>query len=84
MLEGRIVVCVIQRLVVEDGGGIGQGEHFLPHKFIKRTFKRRVNSTKQLLNDGKGHQAPRKAAHCLRKQVGKNIKDKKRDKRGRD
>ena len=31
-----------------------------------------------------GHQAPRKAAHCLQKEVGKNIKDKKRDKRGRD
>ena len=27
---------------------------------------------------------PRKAAHCLRREVGKNIKDKKRDKRGRD
>ena len=23
---------------IEDGGGIGQGEHFLPHKFIKRTL----------------------------------------------
>ena len=31
-----------------------------------------------------GHQASRKAAHCLQKEVGKNIKDKKRDKRGRD
>ena len=30
------------------------------------------------------HQAPRKAAHCLQKEVGKNIKDKKTDKRGRD
>ena len=30
------------------------------------------------------HQVPRKAAHCLRKEVGQNIKDKKRDKRGRD
>ena len=39
---------------------------------------------KQLLNAGRGHQAPRKAAHCLRKEVGKNIKAKKRDKRGRD
>ena len=39
---------------------------------------------KQLLNAIRGHQAPRKAAHCLRKEVGKNIKDKKRDKRGRD
>ena len=63
---------------------MGWGEHFLAHKFIKRPFKRRVNSTKQLLNAGRGHQAPRKAAHCLRKEVGKNIKDKKRDKRGRD
>ena len=35
---------------LKDGGGVGWGEHFLPHKFIKRTFKRRVNSTKQLLN----------------------------------
>ena len=39
---------------------------------------------KQLLNTSRGHQAPRKAAHCLRKEVGKNIKDKKRDKRGRE
>ena len=27
---------------------------------------------------------PRKAAHCLQKEVGQNIKDKKRDKRGGD
>ena len=39
---------------------------------------------KKLLNAGRGHQTPRKAAHCLRKEVGKNIKDKKRVKRGRD
>ena len=60
------------------------GDHFLPHKFIERTFERRANSTEQLLNAGRGHQAPRKAAHCLRKEVGQSIKDKKRDKRGRD
>ena len=42
------------------------------------------NSTKLLLNASRVHQAPRKAAHCLQKEVGKNIKDKKRDKRGRD
>ena len=64
----------------EDGRRVGRGEHFLPHKFIKRTFKHQVNSTKQLLNAGRGHQAPRKAAHCLQKEGGKNIKDKKRDK----
>ena len=68
----------------QDGRGVGWGEHFLPHKFIKRAFKRRVNSAKQLLNAGRGHQAPRKSNPTLRKEVGKNIKDKKRDKRGRD
>ena len=36
------------------------------------------------MNAGRGQQAPRKAAYCLQKDVGKNIKDKKRDKRGRD
>ena len=36
------------------------------------------------MNASRGHQAPRKAAHCLQKEVGKNIKDKKRDKRGRE
>ena len=41
-------------------------------------------SMKQLLNAGRGHQTPRKETHCLWKEVGKNIKDKKRDKRGRD
>ena len=51
----------------QDGRGVGWGEHFLPHKFIKRTFKRRVNSTKQLLNAGRGHQAPRKATQVFKR-----------------
>ena len=51
----------------QDGGGVGRGEHFLPHKFIKRAFKRRVNSTKQLLNVGRGHQAPRKATQLFKR-----------------
>ena len=68
----------------QDGRGLGWGDHFLLHKFIKRTFQRSVNSTKQLLNAGRGHQAPRKADHCLQKQVGKNIKDEKRDKGSRE
>ena len=33
----------------KDGGGIGREDHFLPHKFLKRTFQRRANFTKQLL-----------------------------------
>ena len=49
----------------EDGRGVGWGEHFLSHKFIKRTFKRQVNSTKQLLNAGRRHQAPREAAQVF-------------------
>ena len=53
----------------EDGRELGQGDHFLLHKFIERTFERWANSTKQLLNAGRGHQAPRKAAHCLQKEV---------------
>ena len=47
----------------------------IPQKNIRTLSK----STKQLLNAGRGHQAPRKAAHCLRKEIGKNIKDKKRE-----
>ena len=64
--EGKGMIVVGDKMVQtqgrsQDGGGVGQGEHFLPHKFIKRAFKRRVNSIKQLLNAGRGHQAPRKA-----------------------
>ena len=69
---------------VQDGRGIGWGDHFLPYKFIERTFERWANSTKQLLITSRGHQVSRKAAHCLQKEVGQNIKDKKRDKRVRD
>ena len=83
-LDHNSVLKSAARRRSSDGRGIGWGDHFLPHKFIKRTFERWENSTKQLLNVGRGHQSPRKAAHCLQKEVGKNIKDKKRDKRGRD
>ena len=68
----------------QAGWGLGRGDHFLPYKFIERTIERWANFTKQLLIASRGHQAPRKAAHCLRKKVGQNIKDKKRDKRARD
>jgi len=51
----------------QDGGGVGRGEHFLPHKFIKRAFKRRVNSTKQLLNASRGPKAPRKATQLFKR-----------------
>ena len=38
----------------------------------------------KFLNAGGGHQESRKAAHSLRKEVGQNIKDKKKEKRVRD
>ena len=41
-----------------------------------------VEDTRQGSLQGKA--GPRKAAHCLLKEVGQNIKHKKRDKRGRD
>ena len=74
----------IKKYKFKDGGGIGWGDHFLSYKFIKRTFECWANSTKQLLITSREHQAPRKAAHCLWKEVGQNIKGKKRDKRARD
>ena len=27
------------KLSIQDGGGLGQGDQFLPHKFIKRSFE---------------------------------------------
>ena len=66
----------------QDGGGVGRGIHFLPHKFIKRAFKRRVNSTKQLLNAGRGHQAPRKATQLLERRQEKILKTIKETKEG--
>ena len=68
----------------EDGGGIGWGDHFLSYKFIERTTEQWTKFTKQLLITSSGHQAPREVAHCLRREVGQNIKDKKGDKRARD
>ena len=70
----------------ERGGAVLRWwrNHFLPHKFIERSFERWANSTKQLLNAGRGHQAPKKATQTLQKEVGQNIKDKNRDKRFRD
>ena len=68
----------------QDGQGIGRGDHFLSYKFIKRIIERRANFTKQILIASWGHQVPRKATHCLRKDGGQNIKDKKRGKRAKD
>ena len=67
----------------QDGGGIGRGDHFLFYKFIERT-ERWTKFTKLLIASS-GHQAPRKAAHCLRREVGqKYYRFKKGHKRTRD
>ena len=57
---------------------------FSPTNSPKYHLNVEQTSTKQLLNAGRGHQAPRKAGHPLQKEVGQNIKDKKRDERVRD
>ena len=77
-------MAAIEKSISKNGGGIGRGDHFLPYTFTERTFELWANLTKQLLTARRRHQAPRKAAHHLRKEVGQNIKDKKRDKRARD
>ena len=33
------IVLSFQNGIPEDGGGIGLGDHFLPHKFIEKTFE---------------------------------------------
>ena len=68
----------------QDGRKIGQGDNFIPYKLIKRSFECWATSTKQLLNADRGHQAPRKTAQFLWKEVWQNIKDKNRNKRFRD
>ena len=67
------LVCFLRKTLLrrsQDGGGIGWGDHFLSYKFIERTIKRWTKFTKQFLITSSGHQAPRKAAHCLRRKVG--------------
>ena len=49
-----------QKYFLEDGGGIGRGDHFLPYKFMERTIERWENFTKQLLISSRGHQVPEK------------------------
>ena len=65
---------------LKDGGGIGRGDHFFSYKFIERTIERWTKFTKQLLIPSSGHQATRKAAHCLRREVGQILKIKRETK----
>ena len=36
----RVSVFKMYIMESEDGAGIGWGDHFLPHKFIERSFER--------------------------------------------
>ena len=64
-------ICVCKILSgSQNGGGIGRGDHFLSYKFIERRIELWTKFTKQLLIASSGHQAPRKAAHCLRSSKG--------------
>ena len=57
----------------QDGGGIGQGDHFLFYKFIERTTERWTKFIRQLLIISSGYQAPRKAAHCIQRKRKKIV-----------
>ena len=35
----KVPCMLLQISELEDGGGIGWGDHFLPHKFIERSFE---------------------------------------------
>ena len=52
----------------QDGEGIGWGHHFVLHKSIKRSLECWATSPKLLLNTGRGHEAPRKAAQSPSKE----------------
>ena len=86
--SSRIVVKTTKAIDIggrsQDGRGIGRGDHFLSYKFMERRIEWWTKFTKKLLIPSSGHQVPRKAAHCLRREVGQNIRDKKGDKRARD
>ena len=71
----------IRREGSQDGGGIEPGDHFLPHKFIVWMLSKYHKTTSESWWRTLG---TIKAANCLQKEVGQNIKDKKRDKRVRD
>ena len=47
------------------------GENTFSPTNSSKAFKRRVNSTKQLLNAGRGHQAPRKATQLFERREKK-------------
>ena len=59
------------------------GDHFLFYKFIERTTERWTKFTKQLLITSSGLKAPRKAAQCLRREVGQGYWRLKRETRER-
>ena len=47
--ENMVPIREMEQDSEKNGGGIGREDHFLPHKFLRRTFQHRANSTKQLL-----------------------------------
>ena len=57
------------------------GSTFSPPQIHQKIIWMMSKFHKATLNAGRCHQAPRKAAHSFWKEVGQNIKDRKRDKR---
>ena len=58
----------------QNGGGIRLGDHFLPHKYIKRSSACGVMSTEQFLNTDGGPQIIEKANQSLWNELGQRKK----------
>ena len=81
---GSSIHGIFQARVLEWGAtafsGVGWGDHFIPHQYVKRSSACRTTSTKQLHNAGGEPQMPRKANQSLSQEIGQEIKMKRETK----
>ena len=67
-----------------DGGGVRQGDHFLPHQIHQKNISLLSKFHKTTSECQQSTAGTQKSSPLSSKGGGKNIKDKKRDKRWRD
>ena len=61
---------------LQDGGGIGCGDHLPPHKYIRNTSTCGTTPTEHLLNTGRRPQTSQKARNSPHTWVGQKKKEK--------
>ena len=67
-------ICVGEDL--QDGGRVRNGDHLLPHKYIRNTATCRTTPTEHLLNADKRPQTSQKARSSPHTWVGQKKKEK--------